>query len=183
MVERWCLVVFIFFLAHAKFWGNIRVVQRPVFETAIIECSGNANGSNGVQTVGVLNDIQFDRRECFFRISALERDVFDDVDDVLDGGLVHVMGFQKFSGDFGPYGFVSVMKLAVGNIVKQGSQFYDVNITNFAIGNQQGIFIHAFDVKPVVSTFGIFEFLLYKKNGFVDYGCISHIWDAFYKKS
>ncbi len=80
---------------------------------------------------------------------------------------------QKFSGDFGPYGFVSVMKLAVGNIVKQGSQFYDVNITNFAIGNQQGIFIHAFNVKPVVSPSAFSSFSFTKKNGFVDYGCIS----------
>ena len=118
MVDGWRLVIFIFFLAHAKIWSNFRVVKLPVFETSIIECSGNANGANGIQTVGVLNDVQFDRRECLFSISAFKRDVFYNLDDVLNCCFVNIFAFKKFARYFWANSFVSVVKFTVGNVVK-----------------------------------------------------------------
>ena len=85
----------------------------------------------------------------------IEVHIFDFNSDIYKKTIT-IFFFEKISSRFWSNRIVSLMKFTVGNIVKQSTEFYNFQITFFFSCNQQRIFINSLNVKPIVSTFGIF---------------------------
>ncbi|MCY1312316.1 hypothetical protein D9M70_627280 [compost metagenome] len=127
--------MFIFFFAHVQVRSNFWIIKWPIFKSTIIESPGYANSSNCIQTIGILHDIEFNRRKLAFKIPSLKRNIFDDVYDVDDCIFGNVLLFKKLPSQFRANGFISIMKFAIGNIVQQSAQGNYSTIAIFMLGN------------------------------------------------
>ncbi|MCY1541560.1 hypothetical protein D9M68_772600 [compost metagenome] len=70
-----------------RFYG--RIVKYPVFKAAISKSPSNANGANGIQTVGILHDLQLFRLESRSVKAAFERHVPDNLNHMADNRFIN----------------------------------------------------------------------------------------------
>ena len=59
MIQGWPLVFSIGLLAHALKRGLFRILHQAVLVASIMKSPADANGTDGVQTICVLNDLEF----------------------------------------------------------------------------------------------------------------------------
>lgn len=101
---------------HRQVIGFIWDIERPVMASSVGEGSGDADGADRIETIGILHDLAFDgvRNDA---VCSFEGDLRDDVDDLLLSFWFNLVLSQKTAGIF----MVSVLgeKLDVIDIVKE----------------------------------------------------------------
>ena len=98
-------------------------VKRLADGCSVFDCSNNADRTQGVEPVGVLNDLAF-VREFFRRFVLAKRKVVNDVCDVIDRRLLHPLVGQNFARELCA-AFLAIMKFCIADIVKQCGKFDD----------------------------------------------------------
>ncbi len=89
MIDRWSLVLFVGFEGSVRLWRDSRIVHGAAFVASVGEGAANADGTDGVEAVGVLDALAFDGAHGRFDTGTFEGEAGDDVGNVVDGGCGH----------------------------------------------------------------------------------------------
>ena len=115
MVDGRGLGGLVLLFGHLKIRSNFWVVQCPVLESPIIEGTCNADGTNGIQSVCILDHFQFcgSKDRSVVLQTVFKGHMLNDVHHMIYGGDIYLLGFQKRFGQFRANGFVPIMELEV----------------------------------------------------------------------
>jgi hypothetical protein len=131
--------------------GEFGIVEWLAAMTAVGERSGDADGAERVETIGVLHDAAFDGWHFGGDARAFEREVGDDRRDMFDRGFVNAERREPFAGDARSGRFVAVMELPIREVVQKRGEFDNEGIGTFGSGELQRDAADAVRVMPVVA--------------------------------
>ena len=94
MMDGRVTALFILFECFIALILSLRIIHRPLFISTVRKGAGNSDGSESVQSVGVLNDLPLDALHCGLHIFSFEADVVDNMNHGKDGGSVRSGVFQ-----------------------------------------------------------------------------------------
>src|SRR6266540_1145058 len=175
VIDGWAVTVFVGLERVVLFRRLIWVVHGPTFSTTVCKCPANADCTNCIQFVGIMDNFAFNGLELRFNICTFKRYITDYIFYVLDDVITYLQALKPFSCRSRASFFVTIVELPVGYIVQKGGQL-DCKCIRiwFISGNMLGDFPGAVHVPIIMSgTFGT-KFIFKKGPGLEDNFCLCH---------
>ena len=124
MIDGGTLAAFVFFKTGMHLWRRIWVVQHAIFIAAICEGTPNADGTNGIEPVGILHNEAFERGHFIFHAGAFIGDVLDDLAHALRDDRFHVARVKPRLGAMRSF-IIMIVELPIVEVVQKRSQLDD----------------------------------------------------------
>lgn len=130
VIDGGAVAIFVGFKCVVLLGGDIWIVHRTPFGSAIGKGATNTNRSNGVKFISIMDDLSFNGLELCLYMSALEGNITNNIFDMLNDSIVYVQACEPFSRCTRS-GFFVVMELPVGDIMQKSSQLHRENVHAF----------------------------------------------------
>jgi len=127
------------------------IIHRPAEMSAEREGPRDSNGSERIESIGILHAAAFQGVHLRRHAGPFERHSGNDGADLVDQFGLRTLTAEPFARGAGPGGFVSAMKFPIGDVVQQRGQFAELFVGPFRARQQYGISPDAVDMPPVVS--------------------------------
>ena len=114
------------------------------------KCPGDADGTQGIEPVGILYHAAFERVHRRLHAGSFERQIGDDLANVIDRRRRDIQAGEPRPGGPRTGGFVAAVEFPIGDVVQQRRELHDEGIGPFEIGQPQRGAPHAIDMPPIV---------------------------------
>ena len=93
--------------------GHGRIVNGPVLISSVIKCPGNSNGPDGIQAVGILNNLKFHAVNAILWEAPFIAYVLDDLPDVIGPIWFKFICDQKIVGQSTAFFVITPVELSI----------------------------------------------------------------------
>ena len=140
VIDGGAFAVLVLFKSSMHLRRGLGIVHRSVLVAAVGEGAPNADGANGVESVGVLHDEAFETFHFIFHARAFVGNVYDDFAHFVSGGNLHAAGIKPGFG--AKRGFIAhVVEFPVVEVVQESGKF-TMNASAFSCWQMVTAFFH-----------------------------------------
>lgn len=130
---------------------HVRIVEGLACVAAVGKGAGDADRAEGVEAVGVLDALTFERTHRRGDAGAFEREGGDDLADVVDRRLRDMQRFEPSAGGAGAGVMIAAGEFPIGDVVEEGGKFDEEEVGLLLAGERERGAANAEGVVPVVA--------------------------------